>query len=681
MHQQLEGKTIPVDWKRFKTSDFIPTLKTKINQTRVALDKIAKNTEKPTIQNTLHAFDFAFEDLDLLSSIFGTLQGNLLTEEIKAIQNEFQELLVQFWNEVIFNEALFKRIKALHDSHPASKPNWMLDRFFIMFKREGALLGKDQKKDLAELNQRLSELSITFGNHWMTKLSEVKLIESDPKVFEGLPPEFIERAKIEGEKTGHPGKYVINFRGSAPTQILTLAKSKKLRQRALYATAQPELASKYLSPEELGHPEKAENRPVVLEIVRLREERAKLLGYSSHAEYELEERMAKTPAKVRSFLKELLEVTYKKAKKEIKDIADFAKEKYGHEKLEPWDLDFYQNLYEQEKIGFNEEELKPYFEYHATLRGSLDFIEKLYGIEFSEDKTLTTYHPEVRSFRVKDLKSKKEIGILHADPFARETKQSGAWQNTVTSQGLYSDGMRRPVVSIHFNFDPPMEGQKTQLRLREVETIMHEMGHAMHSLFSDVEIRKFAGTNVFWDFVEFPSTVMENWVSEADYLKKFAKHAKTGEVISDEWISKIKKKRTFLKGMEYLRLATFAWMDMEWHDNGAKKGETVEEFEERVRRPYSLFPDYPISLLSPRFSHLFNGGYAAGYYSYAWSEMIEADGFAFWNQDPKKRTEKAQALRDLILRQGGSEDPNILYKNWRGKESTSDAFFTKAGLK
>lgn len=672
MQEKLIGQAPIIDWKSISIPRLVSELKTEITSALGKLDEIARQTQAPTLENTLQAFLNSQEKVEHIEKIFSTLQSNMLGDELKAIQNEFEAASVDFRNKTAFHEGFFQRLKLLKKKFPKHQA---VTRIYTDFIRSGADLPENKKKKLAEINQRLKELSTQFGNNHLHRLQQLKVIVNNKEDLRGLPESTIK--KIEKD-----GKYIIQFRDSTASEVLMFCTNRKLREKVLYATAQPELAAKYLSPEELGDTKSDDNRPVVLEMVKARKEHAKLMGYNSHAEYQLDDRMAKDPKTALRLTLKILEASFKKSKIELKELADYAKKKDPTlKKLEPWDTSFYSALYEKEFLNFDETEFKKYFEFQNTFKQTLNFIGELYNIEFTEDPKLKAYHPDVKAFHVKDLKLKKEIGVLFVDPFTREIKHSGAWANNITDQGKFSDGMRRPIASVHFNFDPPHGETPTLLKVSEVETILHEMGHAMHALFSDVEYRNLNGFNVPWDFVEFPSTVMENWLADPRYLELVSKHVSSGKTIPIEWIKKIKKKQDFQKAMVYMRTASFAYMDLILHSTGLKPGEDLLAFEKRTRGAYALFPDHPFTLLSPRFSHLFNGGYSAGYYSYLWSETIEADGFNYWNESKKTLKARSQKLRDLILSRGGSLDANQMYKKWRGRNFTTDAFFEKNGLK
>ena len=667
---KLEGRTVTVDWKTVKINELIPTLVKESASALKAVDAIANSTATPTLENTLQAFLNSQEKVENVMKIFSTLQSNLLDEDLKKIQSEFEQKSVEYSNTLYFHSGFYKRLKTLHAMFPKE---YAVEKLMNEFVRQGADLSEEKKKQLADVNKEMKELTTTFGNNHLHRLQVLKVIVDNESELDGVPKATIEKIKKDG-------KYVIQFRDSTAEQVLMFCTNRKLREKVSYATAQVEIASKYLSKEELGDTESDDNRPVVLKLIAARARHAKIMGYKTHADYQLDDRMAKTPAKARALTEEILNAAFKKAKKEIKELETYAKSKGKIDHLEPWDVSFYTAMYEKENLNFDENEFKKYFEYNHTFQKTLDFIGHLYNIEFKEDPSVSTYHKDVKAFRVTDKTLHKEIGVLLVDPFTREIKQSGAWANGDADQGLFSDGMHRPLASVHFNFDPPHGDHPTLLKVREAETVLHELGHAMHALFSDVKYRNLNGFNVPWDFVEFPSTVMENWLSEPEYIELVSKNIETGKTLPPSWLEKIRKKQNFQKAMVYLRTASFALMDLEWHTNGPKDGESVLDFEKRVRGPYSLFPNRPLTLLSPRFSHLFNGGYSAGYYSYLWSETIEADGFAYWNEKPKEREKRARALREKILSQGGSLPPTELYISWRGRDFTTEAFFKKNGL-
>lgn len=427
------------------------------------------------------------------------------------------------------------------------------------------------------------------------------------------------------------------------------------------------------------HNDKYDNQENVLQMVKLRYQKARLLGFPTYAHFKLEERMAETPEKVNSFMLELLQKARPAAKTEFGELENFAKEIEGIDRLEKWDAAYFSEKLKQKRFDLDDEQLKPYFELNNAINGVFTISERLYGLKFKEVFDVDTYHPEVKTYQVSDVYG-KEISLFYADFHPREGKRGGAWMTSYKPQFQKNNKNERPHISIVCNFTKPTEEEPSLLTFNEVTTLFHEFGHALHGMLANTIYPSISGTNVFWDFVELPSQVLENWCYEKEALELFARHYQTGEVIPDELIQKIKKSATFHEGMATLRQLSFGMLDMSWHSIDPSEIEDVKEHEEKAFAPTKLYPEVKENCMSTSFSHIFQGGYAAGYYSYKWAEVLDADAFEYFSEKGIFDRDTAQKFRDTILSQGGTEHPLTLYKRFRGKEAAPEALLRRAGL-
>lgn len=657
-------------FNKIALSDYQPAFEKTIEIARKEIDAIANNPETPSFQNTIEALDFAGEALDRLSSIFFNLNSAETCDEMQKIAQEVSPLLTEFSNDVALNEKLFQRIKTIYDQKDSltltSEQTTLLDKKFKGFSRNGALLLEDEKLILREIDTELAKLKLTYGENVLAETNNYQLhitVEADLK---GLPDGAKEMASSLAKSKGLEGwVFTLDFPSYLP--FVTYVDNRELRKNIAIAAGKKGFQNNEF-----------DNQENVKRIVELRHKRAKLLGYSSHSHFVLEERMAQNPETVRSFLNDLLEKAKPAAHKEFAELTAFAKELDGIDKLEKWDGAYYSEKLKQKLFRLDDEVLKPYFQLENVLKGAFTIAEKLFGITFKEVFDIDKYHKDVQTFEVLDFEGNL-VAVFYSDFFPRKGKRNGAWMTSFKPQYIKDSNNERPHVSIVCNFTPPTETKPSLLTFNEVTTLFHEFGHALHGMLANTTYPSLSGTSVYWDFVELPSQVMENWCYEPEALALFAKHYETGEIIPQAYVEKIKESASFLEGMATLRQLSFGILDMAYH----AKSQTINDvkaFEKQAMASTSLYPDVTENCMSTSFSHIFQGGYSSGYYSYKWAEVLDADAFAYFQEKGIFNQEVATKFKDNVLSKGGTELPMELYKKFRGQEPKVDALLTRAGL-
>ncbi|MFV8362215.1 M3 family metallopeptidase [Flavobacterium sp. ZT3P35] len=653
-----------------KLEDYKPAFIENIAAAKDEIDAIITNSDVPTFENTIVALDFAGEQLDRLSSIFFNLNSAETNDEMQKIAQEVSPLLTEFSNDIALNEDLFKRVKAVYDQKDSlpltTEQATLLDKKFKGFSRNGALLNDDDKLKLREIDTELAKIKLTYGENVLAETNNYQLHITNEADLKGLPDGAKEMAASLAKSIELEGwVFTLDFPSYLP--FVTYVDNRELRKEIAIAAGKKSFQDNEF-----------DNKENVKRIVALRHKRANLLGYKSHSDFILEERMAQNPEKVLSFLNDLLEKAKPAAQKEFLQLTAFAKELDGIEQLEKWDGAYYSEKLKQKLFNFDDEILKPYFKLENVLNGAFTIAEKLFGITFKEVFHIDKYHEDVQTFEVLDFEGQL-VAVFYADFFPRKGKRNGAWMTSYKSQAVKNGINERPHVSIVCNFTPPTETKPSLLTFNEVTTLFHEFGHALHGMLANTTYPSLSGTSVYWDFVELPSQVMENWCYEPEALALFAKHYETGEVIPQEYVEKIKESASFLEGMATLRQISFGLLDMTYHGKSQAIAD-VKAFEKQAMAGTSLYPDVAENCMSTSFSHIFQGGYSSGYYSYKWAEVLDADAFAYFQEKGIFNKEVATKFKDNVLSKGGTELPMELYKKFRGQEPKADALLKRAGL-
>ena len=666
-------------FSKIKNDDFLPAFKQSIANAKAEIDAIVNNPDAPTFENTMEALEFSGEQLDSISSIFFNLNAAETNDIIQKIAQEVSPLLSEFSNDITLNEALFKRIKSVYNSKEtlnlSPEQQTLLDKKYKSFSRNGANLPDDKKEKLREIDKQLSQLKLKFGENVLAETNKFEMLITDESQLSGLPEGAMEAAKQLAESKNKEG-WLFTLDYPSYIAFVTYADNRELRKKITLAAG-----SKGFNNDAL------DNQDIVLKITKLRFERAQLLGYKTHAHFVLEERMAKTPEKVLEFSNDLLEKAKPAAEREFENLQRFAKELDGIEQLEKWDGAYYSEKLKQKLFSLDDELLKPYFKLENVIQGAFTVANKLFDLNFEEINTIDKYHEDVTTYKVSDTNGDL-VAIFYADFFPRAGKRNGAWMTSFKPQSKKNDLNERPHVSIVCNFTKPVlsvtKGSTTRkpslLTFNEVTTLFHEFGHALHGMLANTTYPSLSGTSVFWDFVELPSQVMENWCYEKEALSLFAKHYETGELIPIDLVEKIKASATFQEGMQTLRQLSFGLLDMSWHGQDPSKITNVKAHEEEAFKNTTLYPEVAENCMSTSFSHIFQGGYSSGYYSYKWAEVLDADAFEYFKEAGIFNKEIATKFKNHVLSQGGTEDPMVLYKRFRGKEPQPEALLKRAGL-
>jgi len=657
-------------FSQIKLEDYKPAFLENIANAKAEIDAIIKNPNVPTFENTIEALDFSGQELDRLSSIFFNLNSAETNDEMQKIAQEVSPLLTEFSNDIALNEDLFKRVKTVYDQKDnlnlTAEQATLLDKKFKGFSRNGALLNEENKLKLREIDTELAKLKLTFGENVLAETNNYQLHITNETDLKGLPDGAKEMAASLAKSKGLEGwVFTLDFPSYLP--FVTYVDNRELRKEMAIAAGKKSFQNNEF-----------DNQENVKRIVELRHKRANLLGYESHSHFVLEERMAQNPEKVQSFLNDLLEKAKPAAVKEFAELTAFAKELDGIDQLEKWDGAYYSEKLKQKLFSLDDELLKPYFKLENVLNGAFTVAEKLFGITFKEVFDIDKYHKDVQTFEVLDFEGNL-VAVFYADFFPRKGKRNGAWMTSFKPQYIKDGKNERPHVSIVCNFTPPTDTKPSLLTFNEVTTLFHEFGHALHGMLANTVYPSLSGTSVYWDFVELPSQVMENWCYEPEALALFAKHYETNEIIPQQYVEKIKESASFLEGMATLRQLSFGILDMNYHAK-VQEIKDIKAFEKQAMEIASLYPDVAENCMSTSFSHIFQGGYSSGYYSYKWAEVLDADAFAYFQENGIFNKEVATKFKDNVLSKGGTELPMELYKKFRGQEPKADALLKRAGL-
>jgi len=669
--QHFDTKHNTAPFSQIKLDDYKPAFINNIAAAKAEIDAIINNPETPTFENTIEALDFSGNALDRLSSIFFNLNSAETSEEMQKIAQEVSPLLTEFSNDITLNEDLFKRIKSVYDQKDNLKlspeQTTLLDKKFKSFSRNGALLSEDKKSKLREIDTELAKLKLTYGENVLAETNAYQLHITNESDLKGLPEGTVEAAKSLAKSKELEGWiFTLDFPSYIP--FVTYADNRELRKEIAIAAGKKAFQNNEF-----------DNQEITLKIAKLRFERANLLGYATHSHFVLEERMAQNPDKVKSFLNDLLAKAKPAAQREFAELTAFAKELDGIDHLEKWDGSYYSEKLKQKLFNLDDEKLKTYFQLENVLNGAFTIAGKLYGLTFTEIFDIDKYHEEVTTYEVKD-EFGELVAIFYADFFPRKGKRNGAWMTSFKSQSIKDGVNERPHISNVCNFTKPTETKPSLLTFNEVTTLFHEFGHGLHGMLANTTYPSLSGTSVYWDFVELPSQVMENWCYEPEALALFAKHYETGEIIPQEYVEKIKESASFQEGMATLRQLSFGLLDMAFHSDNPTEITNIKAFEKTAFEGTTLYPDVAENCMSVSFSHIFAGGYSSGYYSYKWAEVLDADAFAYFQENGIFNKEVATKFKDNVLSKGGTELPMELYKRFRGQEPKPDALLKRAGL-
>ena len=658
-------------FSKIKNEHFKPAFLQAIEDARAEIDAIANSKQIPTFENTIAALDFAGQQLDRISSVFFNLNSAETNPEIQKIAQEVSPQLSEFSNDITLNEDLFKRVKAVYDQKNnlelTIEEQTLLDKKYKSFSRNGANLPLNKKQRLREIDAELSKLKLQFGENVLAETNKYEMHLTNEEDLDGLP-EGEKEAAAQLAKSKDKDGWLITLDYPSYIPFMKYASNRKLRKKLSIA-----FGSKGFHNDEL------DNQKNIINIANLRHERANLLGYKTHAHYVLEERMAETPEKVHQFLNELLEKAKPAAKKEFAELEEFAKKLDNIDRLQKWDGAYYSEKLKQKLFDLDDEKLKPYFKLENVITGVFKVAEKLFGLQFEEVFDIDKYHPDVKTYRIYD-KEKNLVSLFYADFHPRPGKRGGAWMTSYKTQYVQNGTNVRPHISNVCNFTKPNASKPSLLTFNEVTTLFHEFGHGLHGMLANTVYPGLSGTSVYWDFVELPSQIMENWCFEKEALELFATHYESGEVIPMDLVQKIKDSATFQEGMATLRQISFGLLDMSWHGTDPSGISNVKEQEVKAFEQTDLYPECPQTCMSTSFSHIFQGGYSSGYYSYKWAEVLDADAFAYFKEKGIFNQEVATKFKDNVLSKGGTEKPMELYKRFRGSEPKIEALLKRAGL-
>ena len=669
--QNFKTKHNTAPFSRIKTEDYEPAFLINIESARKEIEAISNNPEAPNFKNTIEALEFSGAALDRLSSVFFNLNSAETSEEIQKIAQKVSPLLTEFSNDVTLNEKLFDRIKTVFENknnlNLSTEQITLLDKKFKSFSRNGALLSAEDKIKLRKIDAELAQLKLTFGENILAETNNYQLHIISEKDLKGLPEGTIEAAKTLAASKNLEG-WIFTLDHPSYLPFITYADNRELRKEIAIAAGKKCFQNNGF-----------DNQEITLKIVKLRFERANLLGYKTHSHFVLEERMAQNPENVTTFLNDLLQKAKPAADKEFAQMRAFANQLDGIQQFEKWDSAYYSEKLKQKLFNVDDEILKPYFQLENVLNGVFEIAEKLYDLTFTEVFDIDKYHPDVQTFEITNDKN-EFIAVFYVDFFPRLGKRNGAWMTSFKSQFVKDTINERPHISNVCNFTKPTETKPSLLTFNEVTTLFHEFGHGLHGILADTVYPSLSGTSVFWDFVELPSQIMENWCYEPEALALFARHYKTGAIIPQEYVQKIKESASFQEGMATLRQLSFGLLDMAFHGTNPSAITSVKDFEKQVFDGITLFPDVAENCMSVSFSHIFNGGYSSGYYSYKWAEVLDADAFAYFQEKGIFNKEVATKFKENVLSKGGTDLPMELYKRFRGQEPNADALLRRAGL-
>ena len=654
-----------------KTEHFEPAMEEGMKVHNQEVDAIVHCPDAPTFANTIVALEKSGALLDRVSTVFGNLLSAETNDELEALAERMMPRLSEHSNNISLNEQLFARIKQVYDQTDqqtlSQEERMLLQNTYNSFIRNGANLAPEQKERFRQLSAELSVLTLKFSQNNLKETNRYELILT-PEQTDGLPASALDayaQAAKEKEKEG----YLVTLHAPSFVPFMKYSTNRALRQQ-LYMAYNTQCT----------HDDEYNNLEIVQKLVNLRLERAQLLGFDTVADYVLSRRMAENSTNVYKLLNELLDAYAPTAHQEVEEVQQLARELEGEDfELMPWDWAYYSEKLKEKKFNLNEEELRPYFELKNVIQGVFGLATRLYGITFEENSAIPVYHPDVKAYEVHD-KDGSFLAVLYTDFHPRASKRSGAWMTSYKEQWKDENGNSRPHVSVTMNFTKPSEEKPALLTFSEVNTFLHEFGHALHGMFADTTYQSMSGTNVYWDFVELPSQIMENFAIEKEFLHTFAKHYQTGENIPEEWIQRLIDASNFNVAYACLRQLSFGLLDMAWYTRTEPFEGDVRSYEKQAWQKAQVLPGVEETCMTVQFSHIMAGGYAAGYYSYKWAEVLDADAFSLFQEKGIFDSETANSFRENVLSKGGTEHPMVLYKRFRGQEPSIDALLRRNGI-
>lgn len=687
MNPLLTDSTLPYGAPQFdkiKTEHYLPAFEQAITEAKAEIDAIVNNPDAPTFENTIAALDEAGGRLNDAAGIFYNLMEADTNDQMQDIAEKVSPMMTEYSMYVSLNEPLFARVKAVHESAEGLEPDQarLLEKTWKSFVRSGANLGAEDKETYSKLSEQLSLLTLQYGKNVLAATNSFTLNLTDEADLEGLP-DFVREAAVETAKSKEMEGWAFDLSAPSYGAFMKYSTRRDLRQKMwmAYNTRATE----------------GENSNIELcrQIAESRLKIANILGYETYADYALEERMAKNPQTVNEFIKKLLEPSLPAAKAEVKELYEYARANgFEDSEIQPWDFGFWSEKLKDARYSINDEQLKPYFRLESCIDAAFGLAGKLYGLTFEERKDIPVYHPDVKVYDVKDADGVHKA-LFYADFFPRASKRGGAWMTEFRGQSIVNGVEKRPFISLVTNFTKPTAGKPALLTHDELTTLLHEFGHSLHGILAEGRYSSLTGTNVSRDFVELPSQIMENWAFEPEFLDTFARHFETGEALPDTLINKIVEAKNYNAGYAQVRQLQFGILDMAWHTlkGGSESGhfdrlsdlKTMQElgtiaFEKAALKSSNVIPSIPQACISTSFSHIFSGGYSAGYYSYKWSEVLEADAFSLFKEKGIFSTEVSHSFRDNILSKGCSEDEDVLYRRFRGHDPEPEALLEKLGI-
>lgn len=666
-------ETVP--FNRIELNDYEPAIREGMNEEDREIERITDNTEPPTFENTILALENSGALLERVTTVFFNLMSAETCDEMDALAEKMMPELSEHSNNISLNPKLFSRIKQVYAQKESLKltaeEKQLLQKTYDGFMRNGADLSDSDKEIYRKLSAELSSLTLKFAQNHLKETNSFELVLTDKNELEGLPESTVEAARHAAEEKGKKDCWMFTLQAPSYVPFMKYSAKRGLRKK-LYMAYNTQCT----------HANEYNNTEIVKRIVNIRMEMAQLLGFKDFADYVLRKRMAENSGNVYKLLNDLLDAYSPAARKEVEEVEKLARETEGENFiLMPWDFSYYAEKLKDRKYSLNDEELRPYFELGKVKQGVFGLATRLYGITFKENKEIPVYHPDVQAYEVYD-KDGSYLAVLYADFHPRAGKRSGAWMTSYKEQWTDAEGNNsRPHVSITTNFTKPTSDRPALLTFSEVTTFLHEFGHALHGIFANTRFKSMSGTNVYWDFVELPSQIMENFATEKEFLSTFARHYVTGEPIPEELIRRIIDSSNFNAAYACLRQVSFGLLDMAWYTRTSPFEGDVKAYEKESWTKAQTLPQPDETCMSVQFGHIMSGGYAAGYYSYKWAEVLDADAFSLFQEKGIFNSKVAQSFRDCILSKGGTEHPMTLYKRFRGQGPTIDALLRRNGIK